>query len=171
MKHFTPCLLSPFEHCDRVRQMTEWVCRWKPFWIPSGDTFQKASLEEWKRVDDGQSHVSSEDKAHRTSRTTESAKLQAAGRDERTTTREPPCDVSSLPKSSWQAVGESDARSWKHTGPQEIAVFWEPLAARLPPKNRVCNFFIQSNSALFPNDKYCRILTKRFYPVMIFRHR
>ena len=41
--------------------MTEWVCRWRPFWIPSGDTFQKASLEEWQRVNDEQSHVPGED--------------------------------------------------------------------------------------------------------------
>ena len=33
--------------------MTSLVCQWKPFWIPIGDTFQKAYLEEWQRVDDG----------------------------------------------------------------------------------------------------------------------
>ena len=43
--------------------MTEWVCRWKPFWIPSGDTFQKAYLEEWEHFNDEQSHVVGEDKA------------------------------------------------------------------------------------------------------------
>ena len=41
--------------------MTEWICRWKPFWIPIGDTFQKAYLEEWQRVDDGQKRDSGED--------------------------------------------------------------------------------------------------------------
>ena len=52
--------LSLFEHhCDRVKLMTEWVCRWKPLCIPRGDTFQKAYLQEWERVDDGQSHVPS----------------------------------------------------------------------------------------------------------------
>ena len=33
--------------------MTSWICQRKPFWIPVGDTFQKAYLEEWQRVDDG----------------------------------------------------------------------------------------------------------------------
>ena len=26
--------------------MPGWVCQWKPFWIPVGETFQKAYLEE-----------------------------------------------------------------------------------------------------------------------------
>ena len=30
--------------------MTSWICQWKPFWIPVGDSFQKAYLEEWVRV-------------------------------------------------------------------------------------------------------------------------
>ena len=27
--------------------MTDWVCQWKPFWIPVEDSFKKAYLEEW----------------------------------------------------------------------------------------------------------------------------
>ena len=51
---FQYLLLLAFVHlCDRVFLMMEWVCRWKPFWIPVGDTFQKAFLEEWQLVDDG----------------------------------------------------------------------------------------------------------------------
>ena len=43
--------LSSLKHLrDCVILMTEWVCRWKRLWIPSGDTFQKAYLEEWERV-------------------------------------------------------------------------------------------------------------------------
>ena len=30
--------------------MTGLVLQWKPFWIPVGDSFQKAYLEEWLRV-------------------------------------------------------------------------------------------------------------------------
>ena len=41
--------------------MTEWICGWKPFWILAGDTFQKAYLEEWQRVDDGQKRDSVKD--------------------------------------------------------------------------------------------------------------
>ena len=32
--------------------VAEWICWWKPFWIPTVDTFQKAYLEEWQLVDD-----------------------------------------------------------------------------------------------------------------------
>ena len=38
--------------CGRVSPMSGWICRWKPFWIPVGDNFQKAYLEEWLRVGD-----------------------------------------------------------------------------------------------------------------------
>ena len=30
--------------------MTSWIFQWKPFWVPVGDSFQKAYLEEWVRV-------------------------------------------------------------------------------------------------------------------------
>ena len=36
----------------RVFLMSGWVCEWKAFWIPVGDTIQKAYLEEKQRVDD-----------------------------------------------------------------------------------------------------------------------
>ena len=71
-------------------------------------------------------------------------------------------DVPSLPKFSWQAVGESDAVSWKHVGILESAVFWEPLGAPLHPKNCVRNF-IHPKLPLFQNDDLCRTLTKRSF--------
>ena len=83
--HVTLYALSrclPF-HCGRAILMTEWVCGWKPFWIASGDTFQKACLEEWEHVNDEQSHDLGDDTPHWISRTTESAKLQTAGKDNR----------------------------------------------------------------------------------------
>ena len=27
--------------------MPSWVCQWKPFWIPVGESLKKAFLEEW----------------------------------------------------------------------------------------------------------------------------
>ena len=108
----------------------------------------KRCLEESERVDDGQSHVSSEHKPHWTSRTTESEKLQTANEDEWNTTRGPPRDVCSLPKSSWQAFG--DSKIWKHTRSQESAVFWEPLGAPLLPKTRVRNFIHPKQFGIFP---------------------
>ena len=67
-------------------------------------------------LNDEQSHVPGEDEPHRISRTTKSGKVQTAKQDEWNTTREPLRDVPSLPKSSWQACGESDAPSGRHGG-------------------------------------------------------
>ena len=39
----------PFSHLyllDATCTMTGWVCQWKPFWIPVGDTFKKAYVED-----------------------------------------------------------------------------------------------------------------------------
>ena len=109
-------------------------------------------LEEWEHVNDGQSHVLGEHKAHRISRTTGSTKLHTAGKDEWNTTREPPCDVPSLPKSSRQAVGESDAPSWKYTVTQETLYFVTHWAYQLLPKNRVCNFTHPKQFGPFPKS-------------------
>ena len=46
--------------------MTEWICRW----IPSGDAFQKAHLEEWQRVGDGQKRDLGEDNLQTSTSTT-----------------------------------------------------------------------------------------------------
>ena len=43
--------------------MAEWICRWKPFWIPIDDTFQKAYLEERQLADDGSQRDPVEDSA------------------------------------------------------------------------------------------------------------
>ena len=41
--------------------MSGWVCQWKPFWIPVGDSFKKAFVEEWVFISgepsDGQNTV------------------------------------------------------------------------------------------------------------------
>ena len=109
-------------------------------------------LEEWEHVNDGQSHVLGEHKAHRISRTTGSTKLQTAGKDEWNTTREPPCDVPSLPKSSRQAVGESDAPSWKYTVTHETLYFGNHWAYHCFLKNFVCNFIHPKQFGLLPKS-------------------
>ena len=60
--------------------MAEWNCRWKPFWIPIGDTFQKAYLEEWQLVDEGSKRDPGEDNLQTSPNTTESAKPLRPGR-------------------------------------------------------------------------------------------
>ena len=41
--------------------MMEWVCQWKTYLILIGDTFKKASLEDWQLVKDGQNYDPVED--------------------------------------------------------------------------------------------------------------
>ena len=54
-----------------------WVCKWKPFGVPRGDTFLKPYLEEWEQEDDDPSQIHAEEgkNSHRSrsfSRTTAS---------------------------------------------------------------------------------------------------
>ena len=143
MWHFTRCLFVSLSIFDRVMLMTESVCQWKPLWIPRGDTFQKACLEEWERADDEQSHVPGEDKPHRISRTTESEKSQTAKEDEWNTTREPP---PSLPKSSWQTFGQSNAPSWKHRDSGKRSILGAIGRTTAPRRTASATSFIRRSS-------------------------
>ena len=96
---------------SRVVPMTRWVCRWKPFWVPRGGTFQKAYLDEWEQEDDDQSYIPGEESKynHRSrsvSRTTASESLQTVKDDGWSATRELPAPrcCRSLPQSSWQPL-------------------------------------------------------------------
>ena len=71
--------------------MTKWVCKWKPFWVLRGDTFQKAYQEELEQEDDDQSYIpGTESKNSHTSysapRTTASENPQTAKDDGWSTT-------------------------------------------------------------------------------------
>ena len=156
-------------HRDHVILVTEWVCRWKTFWIPSGDTFQKAYLEEWQRVNDEQSHDLGEDKPQPISSTTESAKLQKTGRDDSNTKREQLCDVPSLPKSSFVASSWRIRRTimeiYGDSG--KCCSFGNHWVLHCSSsKTAFAIIFIQNSSVLLSSDWYCRILTKRSYPGM-----
>ena len=65
--------------------------------------------------------------------------------------QEKPWDIPSSPKSSWLAVGEPDAPTWKLSGTQGTSAFWEPLGAPLPPKKRVCNYVHPKQHSPFPD--------------------
>ena len=98
--------------------MAEWICRWKPFWIPIGDTFQEAYLEEWQLVDDGSKRDPVEDSAQTIPCASDSSKLWKAENRDCALKFEQPLDTSSAPKSSWQAVGEPDGPTWMLSGTQ-----------------------------------------------------
>ena len=83
--------------------MTSWICQWKPFWIPVGDSFQKAYLEEWVRVGAVPSEgPSSADQGDVLLETPSVSKI-----------------APSLP--------------WESANPLEKACFWERTEAPLPP--------------------------------------
>ena len=139
--------------------MTSWVCRWKPFWVPRGDTFQKAYLEEWEQEDDDQSYIPGEQSKnnHRSRsviRTTASESLQTVKDDGWSARRELPAPrgCPSLPQSSWQPFGDTKVptKLWKHTETRERAVFCEPWGVPVPSTTRVRNFFHPKQFGIFP---------------------
>ena len=77
-------------------QMTDWTCWDKPFWIQRGEPYQKGYLEEWEKVDVEQNCDSGKDKSCLTAIFAEPERERKAHEDERTTTRAPPRDCSSL---------------------------------------------------------------------------
>ena len=103
--------------------MADWICRWKPFRLPVGETFQKGYLEEWQPVDDGSKRDPGEDNLQTSRDTTESAKLLRFGSNDVTFKQEKPWDTPASPKSSWQAVGEPDEPTWKLSGTQGTSAF------------------------------------------------
>ena len=120
--------------------MTEWVCRWKPCWILTGDTFQKAYLEVWQRVKDGQNYDPIGDATQSIPFATDSTKIRGSENNDGTFKREQHWDNSSSPESSWQAVGEPDEPTWKLLGTQGTSAFWETSGAPFLPKKRLCNY-------------------------------
>ena len=121
---FQYLLLLTFVHlCDRVFLMTGWVCQWKPFWIPVGDTFQKAYLEEWQHVDDGPTRDPGENSTKTVPCAADSMRQRRAENNDCAAECEQLLDTSSAPKSSWQAVGEPDAPTWKLSGTQGTSLF------------------------------------------------
>ena len=135
----------------QVLLMTEWICRWKPFWIPTGGTFQKAFLEEWQRVDDCQKCDPVEDNVRTHSDTTESAKLLKTGVNDVTFKHEQTWNSPSSPKSSCPAVGRPDAPTWKLSGTLGTSPFWETSGAPLLLPKRVYNFSHPKQHGLFPD--------------------
>ena len=81
----------------------------KPFWVPRGDTLQKAYLEEWEQVDDDQGYIRGEESKNRhrscsIPRTTTSESLHTVKDDVWSATRELPAPrgCTYLPQSSWE---------------------------------------------------------------------
>ena len=107
--------------------MAEWMSRWKRFWIPIGDTFQKAYLDEWHLVDDGSKRDPVEDSAHTSPCASDSSTVPSSMRNLWTPHRH------RIPLG-----GEPHASIWKLSGTEGTSAFWEKPEAPLPhPKARV----------------------------------
>ena len=110
--------------------MPRWVCQWKPFWIPVGESFKKAFLEEWVFVggdsSDGQ-NVMDFPVLHSTDHAD--------------------C-IPETPRPSRQF----DSLPLEPTRPQDKAYSWERIEAPLPPlrPRPKCNFIHPRQLSPFP---------------------
>ena len=59
-------------------------------------------------------------------------------------------DTSSAMKSSWQAVGEPDAPTWKLSRTQGASLLWEKSESPLPHQKCACNFTQPKQLSPFP---------------------
>ena len=129
--------------CDRV---SVWVCQWKPFWIPVGDTFQKAYLEEWLLVGDD----STSDLGEHSTKAIPAVNVSTVVRN----SEDKDCTVKhKRPEeapSALRPTGQPDAPTWELLGPQGTASFWERTEAPLPLPKRRCHFLHPKQLSPFP---------------------
>ena len=110
--------------------MSGWVCRWKPFWIPVGDSFKKAFVEEWVFISDEPSDGQN---------TVEVPVLQSTDHSD--------C-IPVTPRISKQFA----SLPWELPKPHDKAYFWERIEAPLPPlrPRPKCNFIHPRQLSPFP---------------------
>ena len=80
----------------------------------------------------------------------DSTKVRRSDNKDGTFKHEQPLDASSAPRSSWQAIGEPDAPTWKLSGTHDTPAFWENSEAPLPHPKRMCNFIHPKQPCPFP---------------------
>ena len=103
--------------------MPSWVCQWKPFWIPVGESFKKAFLKEWIYISDDSSDEQRVTNFH--------GLLHSTGNTDYIRDDDPP-----TPRPSRQP----DSLPWEPTRPEDKDYFWERIEAPLPPLRPRCNF-------------------------------
>ena len=122
--------------------MSGWICQWKPFLIPVGDSFQKAYLEEWIHMGDDSSRNLGEQYMANIPTMVQGAEYKGC-----TTTQKRPEEAPSAPRSSWQAA---DTPTWKISGIQGTASFWERAETPLPLPRPGCNLIHPKQIRPFP---------------------
>ena len=97
--------------CDLSFLMFGWVCQWKPFWIPVGESFEKAYLEEWTYMVD--------DSSDEQGLASFPALVQRPGNKGDLSKPKLPEEAPPAPRSA----GQPDALPSEPTGPQGTAFF------------------------------------------------
>ena len=114
----TILLVAGVHLCDPFSLMTGWVCQWKPFWTPIGDSFQKSYLEGWIHTGDDSSSTVGEQCMANIPTMVHDAEYKDC-----TTIQKRPEEAPSASRSSWQANGEHGTPTWKISGAQGTASF------------------------------------------------
>ena len=109
--------------CGRVLLMSGWICQWKPFWIPVGNTFQKAHLEEWLRVEADSPSDPGENSCKAVPMAADSMTVRGSENKDCTVKHKQPLDAPSAPRSSWQAVGKPHVPTLELLGSRGTATF------------------------------------------------
>ena len=121
------------------------LCR--PCWVLIDDTSKKAYFEDWQLLKDGQNFYFVEDSTQTVPCAADSTKLRRTEKSYCALKREQLWDTSS-PKSSWQAVGEPDAPTWKLllrplgkiggtiASPKKRVQLYSPKAAQSSPERQ-----------------------------------
>ena len=130
--------------------MMEWICRWKPCWILIDDAFKKVYLEDWQLLKKWAFVSPIDDSSQALPIAADSPTVRRSDNKDGTFKHEQVWDAPSGPKSSWQAVGEPDAPTWKLSGTQGTSPFWEKSEAPLPHPKRRCNFIHPKQLSPFP---------------------
>ena len=76
--------------------------------------------------------------------------VQGAEYKDCTTKQKRPEEAPSASRSSWQASGEHDTPTWKLSGTQGTASFWERAEALLPLPRPRCHFIHPKQLSPFP---------------------
>ena len=127
--------------------MSGWVGRWKPSWIPVGESFQNACLEEWIYIGDD----SSDEQGMANFPTLVQVVVTKIISKQKLPEEAPPAPRSAV---------QPDALPWKPIGPQGTASFWERTVASLLPLRPKCNVihpklspFPERLELLFPSEE------------------
>ena len=126
--------------------MSGWVFQRKKFWIPVGDTFQKAYLEEWLRVDDDSTSDLGEHSIKATPPVNVSTMVRNSDNKDCTVKHKQLEEAPSAPR----PTGQPDAPTWELLGPQGTPSFWERTEAPLPLPRRRCDFTHPKQLSPFP---------------------